>query len=500
MFADEVGSSWVRFFDVYTLILGFYCGWCLAVSAASSCWAISTPVILISSILAISTIFLGRLRYREKSLQDGREFLWKIMEAILVVLSAFAIAIFLAILCKRLSSQYSQCEILLTGTAIFLIPLTLIWNTAQLLLALGIIYSRAVFMKPPPCPFQGEDATKIDWIRTTLGTAIPTIFYPCTGAKCTLIYSHGNAVDLGILLSQGKLRGLRDELRVNICAYDYPGYGLSTGPTNQETVCDALESYYKHIINRYRVPPSSILLYGRSMGSAPTIHLAAKLAEMKGSLGGVILESGLLSILRTVGLFKDKTRWFDMFPNVDKIGKIQVPVYITHGRLDTVVPFWHAEELYRLVNSPKEQHWIDGLGHNDMPDVWQYRDGPRDKKELEAAYKARCEETKSQNLINKEHKKRLKAFIQRIIEQNFQKPLTMHTIIKINDTVESSSKPSSPELKVESPNEDRSGAVGASSTDGVSPTSGDGYKNRGTGDLESSASKAESDSSDEGEG
>jgi len=188
-----------------------------------------------------------------------------------------------------------------------------------------------------------------------------------------------------------------------------------------------------------------------------------------------------------------------MFPNVDKISKIRVPIYITHGRTDKVVPFWHAEELYRLATGYKEQHWIDGSGHNDMPDVWQYQETPRATNEPEAKYKTRCDETKAQNLLNKEHKRRLKAFIQKVMEYSKKPPVTDSSII-INEIV-SSTTPSSQELKeVIMHHEERSGTSGRSSTGGLSPTSGD--KNLpNSGDLESSASKAEaeSDSSDEGE-
>jgi len=341
---------------------------------------------------------------------------------------------------------------------------------------------------------------------------IPTIFYPHAGAQCTLMYSHGNAVDLGILLTQGKLRGLRDELGVNVCTYDYPGYGLSVGPTNEETVYDALESYYHEVIRRYKIPPATIILYGRSMGSAPTIHLAAKLAEKKDSLCGIVIESGLLSILRTFGVFKDKTRWFDMFPNVDEIGKIRHPVYITHGRNDTVVPFWHAEELFRLATGYKEQHWIDGLGHNDMPDVWQYRDTPRQVHESEMEYKAKCEETKAQNAVNKEHKRRLKFFIQAALDKaqglatnlSSASSPTGKSVIELSKV---SATPSSPNESKHETNHDVSTKSGKhTTTTEFSPTSGSGSRGEKPAgsktrpaDLDSSVSKAESDSSDDGE-
>eukprot|EP00456_Euglypha_rotunda_P039357 TRINITY_DN30312_c0_g1_i3.p1 TRINITY_DN30312_c0_g1~~TRINITY_DN30312_c0_g1_i3.p1 ORF type:complete len:123 (+),score=13.58 TRINITY_DN30312_c0_g1_i3:162-530(+) len=102
------------------------------------------------------------------------------------------------------------------------------------------------------------------------------------------------------MLKQGKLRGLRDELGVNVFGYDYPGYGYSVGPISEEDVYDALESCYNFLVKHKGVDPSGIVLYGRSMGSAPTCELAAKFGGQDGKIAGVILESGLCSIIRTV--------------------------------------------------------------------------------------------------------------------------------------------------------------------------------------------------------
>jgi len=197
-----------------------------------------------------------------------------------------------------------------------------------------------------------------------------------------------------------------------VLGYDYPGYGYSVGPISEADTYDALESCYHHVIRKHQIPASQIVLYGRSMGSAPTVHLAAQCAVKPDSLDGVILESALLSIVRTCNVFKSKTRWFDMFANVDKIGRLTHSVFITHGRTDTVVPFWHAEELFRLIQSRKEYAWVDHLGHNDMPDVWQYRDAPKEKGESDEEYDKKVAETKQLNILNKEHRLRLRRFLE----------------------------------------------------------------------------------------
>jgi len=50
----------------------------------------------------------------------------------------------------------------------------------------------------------------------------------------TLLFSHGNAEDLGMIVSS--LMGIATLLDVNVFAYEYTGYGQSSGEPNEENV------------------------------------------------------------------------------------------------------------------------------------------------------------------------------------------------------------------------------------------------------------------------
>ena len=113
------------------------------------------------------------------------------------------------------------------------------------------------------------------------------------------------------------------------------------------------------------IPPESIILYGRSVGSGPTCYLAAKTASEGRSVGGVILHSPFLSVCR-VAVDAGFSLPGDLFRNLDQAPKIRCPVFIIHGTSDTVVPFWHGQEL--LMHVPAEYRappfWAEGMGHN----------------------------------------------------------------------------------------------------------------------------------------
>ena len=93
----------------------------------------------------------------------------------------------------------------------------------------------------------------------------------------TLIVSHGNALDAAMFVPFG--RRLRDTLGVNIVLYDYSGYGVSTGRASVRNVYADLEAVVDWCVASRHADPKRIVLYGQSIGSAPTCRYAAKAGE-----------------------------------------------------------------------------------------------------------------------------------------------------------------------------------------------------------------------------
>ena len=113
--------------------------------------------------------------------------------------------------------------------------------------------------------------------------------------------------------------------------------------------------------HRFGVSANDIILYGQSIGSVPTIDLAAKYHT-----AGVILHSPLLSGWRVLFPTSERYVCCDPFRNIDKIDRVHSPVLVIHGREDEVVAFNHGEELYRRCINPVDPLWIAGAGHNDI--------------------------------------------------------------------------------------------------------------------------------------
>lgn len=221
---------------------------------------------------------------------------------------------------------------------------------------MGSSLAKVVFQ--PPDATYSKDRNLI-WLHTSEHQVIPAFFID-RDAKHTLLFSHGNAEDLGMIIQY--FRGVSHMLEVNIFAYEYSGYGMSTGePSEQATYAD-IEAAFKYLRDIIGIPWKEIVLYGRSVGSGPSIDLATKTA-----VRALVLQSPLLSIYR-IAFHSRFTLPGDMFPNVDKIGKVSCPTYVIHGKEDEIVPFWHGEDL--VGNCKKHcqypPYWVDHGKHNNL--------------------------------------------------------------------------------------------------------------------------------------
>ncbi|KAL9266369.1 Alpha/beta hydrolase domain-containing protein [Drosera capensis] len=159
-------------------------------------------------------------------------------------------------------------------------------------------------------------------------------------AGTTVLYSHGNAADLGQMVEL--FVELSGRLKVNLMGYDYSGYGQSTGkPTETNTYAD-IDAAYTCLTEQYGVKDEQLILYGQSVGSGPTVDLASRVPNLR----GVVLHSPILSGLRVLYPVK-RTFWFDIYK----------------GTADEVVDWSHGKQLWELSKNKYDPLWLNGGGH-----------------------------------------------------------------------------------------------------------------------------------------
>jgi len=227
------------------------------------------------------------------------------------------------------------------------------------LLLFAVLGSDRLLFQPHPSSYPG--APDLLRLATPGGATIAARYLPTPGADApyTILYSHGNAEDLGdITPLLERLQGLG----FAVLAYDYEGYGESEGAPSEERVIQDIDAAYAYLTEQRRVPPARIIAYGRSLGGGPAVDLASR-----APIGGLILESTFMSVFRVVTrvpLFPG-----DRFENLEKMARVTCPVLVMHGRLDALIPLHHGEALLAAARGPKRSLWVDAAGHGDLPFV-----------------------------------------------------------------------------------------------------------------------------------
>ncbi len=225
---------------------------------------------------------------------------------------------------------------------------------------------RMVFL---PHPRSYRDNPRFVRIRAGDGVRLTALYLPNPQARYTLLFSHGNAEDLGDNLEF--LEGLQ-QTGFAVLAWDYRGYGTSEGVPSERTLYSDGQAVYDYLVRELKTPPERIIVFGRSLGSVPAVDLAARQP-----VAGLILEGGLTSgqrVLLPFPLFP-----FDRFRNLGKMERVRCPVLVIHGTADEVIPFRHGEALFRAAREPKRNWWVENAGHNDL----LYRAGPEYGRKLQ---------------------------------------------------------------------------------------------------------------------
>ena len=192
-------------------------------------------------------------------------------------------------------------------------------------------------------------------ISTTDGQSINAVYLNHPDAPYTLLFSHGNAEDLGNVVPF--MRQFHD-LGYSVLMYDYRGYGTSDGAPSYRNALDDADAAYRWLVEERGIAPKQIIAHGRSLGGALAVWIASR-----HETGGLIMECSFASAFRV------RTRWpllpWDKFNNVKAIKKAECPVLLIHGKDDEIIPFWHAQELFKATQEPKRHFWIENGRHND---------------------------------------------------------------------------------------------------------------------------------------
>jgi fermentation-respiration switch protein FrsA (DUF1100 family) len=198
-------------------------------------------------------------------------------------------------------------------------------------------------------------------LKTPDGERIIAWYGKAQPGQPTILYFHGNAGSLAA-------RAPRVERFMGqgwgVYMMSYRGYsGGSGSPSEVANVADARLAYGALVLEG--VEPSSIILYGESLGSGVAVRIATER-----QVAGLVLEAPYTSIVDVAAsaypFLPVRPLIIDRYESTKYIAQVRVPLLVLHGEQDRVIPVAMGRELFRLANEPKRLATFPGGGHSNL--------------------------------------------------------------------------------------------------------------------------------------
>jgi hypothetical protein len=196
------------------------------------------------------------------------------------------------------------------------------------------------------------------WLTTTDNVRLYGWFIPAPEARGTILYFHGNGSNIGGVMWDA---GPMHQMQMNVLFIDYRGYGRSEGTPSERGLYADAAAAWRYLTDTRGIPPDTIIIMGHSLGGA----VGAQLAERYTPAALVLMSS--FTRMTDVGAahypflpVRQLSR--NHYPTIERLPNIDAPILFSHGRSDTVVPFYHSEKLYAAASEPKTFLPMEG-GH-----------------------------------------------------------------------------------------------------------------------------------------
>ena len=192
-----------------------------------------------------------------------------------------------------------------------------------------------------------------------------------------ILYLHGNAGHMDYYWTRAKLlANVNGQNNYGVLMIDYRGFGLSDGTPTESNLYEDSRAAVQWLADN-GLENSRFMIYGFSLGSAPTLELTANGAAL--SPTKIMLESPFASVDVMIqdgsGLALPKSLFTNLeIDNAEEIKKIDQPLYWLHGIDDDFLAIeTHGEVVWSNYKTrAKVAYRIPGANHGDVPKIMGY--------------------------------------------------------------------------------------------------------------------------------
>ncbi|WP_235299561.1 alpha/beta hydrolase [Portibacter marinus] len=166
-----------------------------------------------------------------------------------------------------------------------------------------------------------------------------------------IVFNHGNSGSMDTYYPWAQLLyHAGGKSRYGVMMMDYRGFGLSTGSPSESALMSDVDACLQWLKNR-GLTDERLILYGYSLGSIPSVYLAANPRSMKahklmleapiGSINTMAANGSMLSL--PASFYADLETH-----NIEEIKKVDQDLFWIHGQSDNFLNYYtHGEPIYR---------------------------------------------------------------------------------------------------------------------------------------------------------